>query len=406
MGCDICEKCEFVQVIKGEHIPEKTHSLLPITNLFFGLTENCNFRCRYCFVHQHPKDMTYDIAKQGIDWMMRQSNKKCNVYYFGGEPTLKWHDIIVPLTTYAKETYGDRITFGITTNGYLLNEDELKFMQRYDISMHFSFDGCKNCMDYNRPTKDGASSFDVLVDKIPMFLKYHPNVTMRATLDNDTVKYFYESHKFAIEQGFKNTFFAINTFADWTQEQFKILEQQLYKVADLFIQEIKRGKVYYFNPLLKQFSNIIANKNNETRDKRRNLMGYGKCGIGANGSAVLSTEGNIYTCQEVYTNYEQRDHFYIGNIFDGINDDLRKNIFAQFKPYKSRRSDGKSCDTCNLKNICGGGCLIRNYTHYEDMNIVPASMCEHDSMTYDVAMYIMNELKDNKLFNDTFMRGR
>ena len=30
--------------------------------LFLGVTEDCNMRCRYCFVHHNPARMTLDTA--------------------------------------------------------------------------------------------------------------------------------------------------------------------------------------------------------------------------------------------------------------------------------------------------------------------------------------------------------
>ena len=63
------------------------------------------------------------------------------ISYFGGEPTLLWNEIIVPLTEYATKTYSGEVNFGITTNGTLLNEERIKFLYDHQIMPLLSIDG-------------------------------------------------------------------------------------------------------------------------------------------------------------------------------------------------------------------------------------------------------------------------
>ena len=280
-------------------------------------------------------------------------------------------------------------------------------MKKYGIGMLFSFDGCKECQDYNRPLAAGnKSSFDLIAPKIPLILKYFPNMTMRMTIHKPTVHTYYENHKFAVDCGFKNTFAAINTFDDWTDEDFKVLEDQMYKVADLYIELIKSGKVVNFNPLIRQYTKIKAIRAGRNRTSNSKHLGYGRCGIGANGSVVLATNGDLYTCQETYTNKDIRDFFHVGNIWNGVSDERRRQIFTSYDPAKLRRADGKSCEGCKINQVCDGGCLVRNYTHNLDLNIVPVCVCKHENLMYDVFLYIEKNLKDNELFNKTVLNGK
>lgn len=52
--------------------------------------------------------MTLDTAKDAVFWLLKnrtlkKSNKDVSVNFFGGEPTLLWDEIIVPLVTWSKE---------------------------------------------------------------------------------------------------------------------------------------------------------------------------------------------------------------------------------------------------------------------------------------------------------------
>lgn len=83
--------------------------------------------------------MTFEVADRSIQWVLSncQGDKKPTVGFFGGEPLLKFDDIIVPIT----KKYEDKIEFSITTNGTLLNEDIIDFFCDYEIYPLLSFDG-------------------------------------------------------------------------------------------------------------------------------------------------------------------------------------------------------------------------------------------------------------------------
>ena len=76
-----------------------------ITSAFLNLTNSCNLTCRYCFVEQKPEFMTLQTAKDAADFLA--GNGQASINFFGGEPMLMWDEIIVPLTLYVHEKYGD-----------------------------------------------------------------------------------------------------------------------------------------------------------------------------------------------------------------------------------------------------------------------------------------------------------
>ena len=75
--------------------------------------------------------MTYEVAKKSVDFIMENLIKKRKIMnnpslkagltYFGGEPTIMWDSIIVPLTTYIRKNKLP-ININMTTNASLLNE--------------------------------------------------------------------------------------------------------------------------------------------------------------------------------------------------------------------------------------------------------------------------------------------
>ena len=115
--------------------------------------------------------MPFEIADDTVKWLNKNKEeykningyypKDSSVFFFGGEPTLRWYDLIVPLVEkYPNEKYS------ITTNGYLLDKDKIDFMKEHNFSVMLSMDGNEATQNYNR--KEG--SFQKLDEMIPYLL--------------------------------------------------------------------------------------------------------------------------------------------------------------------------------------------------------------------------------------------
>ena len=71
----------------------------PITSVHLNLTHRCNLACRYCYVAQEPMDMPWEVARDSIDFLAKNatlSKRRPEICFFGGEPLLRWDDIIIP----------------------------------------------------------------------------------------------------------------------------------------------------------------------------------------------------------------------------------------------------------------------------------------------------------------------
>jgi len=120
------------------------------TNMVLCVTDDCNLRCKYCVINKNTHYMTLDIAKQSVDFLINNTERKEEIEgkiispslnFFGGEPMLCWDDIIIPLIKYIEEKYPNKIEMGITTNGTLLNQERIEFMREHHITPLLSMDG-------------------------------------------------------------------------------------------------------------------------------------------------------------------------------------------------------------------------------------------------------------------------
>lgn len=369
-----------------------------IKGIMLVVTHQCNLRCRYCFVEKHPETMTIETAIDAVEYVLRNAEpgKTPSVNFFGGEPTLCWDSIIVPLV----ERYEGRLSFSMTTNGLLLNDERLKWMKDHDVGILFSIDGAKETQDYNRPYRNMEGSFDDLEENIDLISKYYQNVTFRSTAIPHTCEHIFENIMFAVDHGYQSFFVVPNVFEEWSDVKWNTLAMEMRKFSDYYIQCYRDGKKpINFSTLETAFSNI-KRINRAISEKTYRPLSCGKrCGLGCTGFVSVHPNGDIYGCQEM-TSVERND-FYIGDIYNGIDDERLNALVSEFVP---EEIEGDDCKHCKMNRICNGGCVANNFFVNRDVNKPPKYHCMWERMILDEAIYIANELGTCDMFIDHWRR--
>lgn len=363
----------------------------PVTSIYYILTESCNMSCRYCFVQQKPHHMSLETAMDTTKWLIAQAEavgKIPTTNFFGGEPLLMWDEIIVPVTEYVRNVYGKPFRLGMTTNGVLLDKEKLDFMKANDIGCLFSIDGPKDIQDRNRPLKSGGSSYDVVAPKIPMILDYYPNMTFRSTIDHDDKDVMVRIHKFAVENGYNNIFCIPNNLSTWSNDEVDNLKKQLHDLTDYWMDLFREGKVVDFNPLGRAFYDIMRINHNISHNIHRPPRQ--KCGVGGTGFVSIDWEGGIYTCQEMVGNAEHSEKFYVGSIYDGVNENKRLELLKSFNAQNVRSEKDNRCNDCLLNPICDGSCVMNNVIKTGSRHILPEISCIY----YETAVKEMKRMLD------------
>ena len=369
--------------------------------MFLTLTHRCNLACKYCFVQQEALDMPLQVALDSVDFVINNlasERDSASIAFFGGEPLLRWDDIIVPTVLYKEQKYPDKqCKFSITTNCVLLTEDKIKFMKEHNIGILTSIDGAKETQDYNRPFHDGKGSFDV----VEANLKLYKDIVgldrpgFRSTVYPPTCQYLYKNYLYAIEFGYKLMFFISDSFSEWTPDKEEIVKAELEKISDHYINYWKNYKKAPI--MLRSITNHLDAVASDVERRFRGLpsirkISASKCGYGQGRSAAISPKGDIYGCQEMTSNEGKDSIFYIGNIYDGTNDERRihlKEIFESTSP-----KGDMPCIDCKAKAFCDGGCIANNYMINGDFNRAPHGYCFFMRLVYDTNEKIYKALKD------------
>lgn len=377
------------------------------SGVMLNVTDACNLRCRYCFVEKHPHYMTLDTAKDVLKLLVEinKDNPKSykHVNFFGGEPTLMWDELIVPLVEFSKEEFGDQqIHFGMTSNGILLNESRLKWMADNEVSLLFSMDGDKEVQDYNRPSSDGKGSFDLLGETIMLIPKYLPNTTYRGTIIPKTCDKLFQGITFASACGYKSCFFCPNEFETWTEEDCSKLAAEVRKYTMYFIDSFRRNeRPMLFSPFAKAYKEIVTHndciKKNEYLSRNCTM-----CGLGS-GTVSINYEGKIFGCQELPSRGCENNLYYLGDIYKGIDLNRKNNLLNRYTSEKVTCEKPSYCIACPRYKFCQSvHCHANSYLLYGNTGTKSYIRCFWDRLMFTEATTAMQILSANK--NEEFAK--
>jgi uncharacterized protein len=201
-------------------------------------TEQCNFRCVYCYED-------FEIGKMP-DWLVEAtktfiSNKIPHLKYlslswFGGEPLLA-KDILFNVAEHSQKLakkYGCKLSGDLTTNGFLLDVKTLtKLVELNQNRFQISIDGDKESHDKTRLTRNGRGSFDKIwarmLDAASTELDFSITLRVHVTdLNHDSVLTFCERYDATLksDKRFKLFFKAIEDLGGDNQASIEALTSQ------------------------------------------------------------------------------------------------------------------------------------------------------------------------------------
>ena len=337
-------------------------------HLTLHLTNNCNLKCKYCFVKLGPERMSKEVAFAAVDFGIKNSlqNRTSGLLFYGGEPLLERkliYDIVHYTKSIKKET-GHNFYYKMTTNGLLLDEDFLRFAKEINLTIGFSHDG--PAQDDCRLTTDGKGSAAVLKEKIPLLLSYQPYAIGMSVLDPSVVHKGAEIVAFLYEKGFRYITINLNYAMGepWTKKHLSVLEKEYKKMAEMYVKWTKSETKFYLSPI---DIKIVSHLKGENYISDRRKM--------ARNQLSVAPDGLLYSSSRFVGTPELA----IGNVFAGI--DTQKQDFLSQKGEELL----EACQCCPLVDRC-------NYSYdsisWDGTNIftdIPAIQCAHEQMLTPIA---------------------
>ena len=356
--------------------------------LCLHIAHDCNLACRYCFAeegeyHGRRAIMSYEVGKKALDFLVANSGNRKNleVDFFGGEPLMNW-EVVKQLVAYGRsleEEHHKKFRFTITTNGVLLNDEILEFVNKEMGNMVLSIDGRKEVHDRMRPHRGGQGSYDEIVPKFKKAAESRGqmNYYVRGTYTHYNTDFAKDVLHLA-DLGFKQI--SVEPVVAPETEDYAIREEDLPQLlaqydelAEEMIKRRKEGNGFNF------FHFMIDLEGGPCVAKR--LSG---CGSGTEYLAVTPW-GDLYPCHQFVGN----EDFLMGNVDEG---GLRTDIRDEFKQCNVYAKE--KCKDCFAKFYCSGGCAANSYNFTGNVNGSYDIGCELQRKRIECAIMIKAALSE------------
>lgn len=134
-------------------------------------SEDCNFRCTYCYEDFKRGTMRPDV-REGVRRLVESrlhGLRSLNVSWFGGEPLygMEAIDELAPFFAETAERHGLEYFSHMTTNAYLLTDEVAERLLRWRVTdFQITLDGMPEDHDRHRPARDGSGTFQVIFDNL------------------------------------------------------------------------------------------------------------------------------------------------------------------------------------------------------------------------------------------------
>ncbi|MBQ1260661.1 MAG: thioether cross-link-forming SCIFF peptide maturase [Clostridia bacterium] len=326
-----------------------------IKALCLHVAHTCNLNCSYCFASQGTYQgeralMSFEVGKRAFDFLIENSGDRRNleVDFFGGEPALNF-DVVKRLVEYARSVEGEKgknFRFTYTTNGMILTDEMMEFLNAEMSNVVLSLDGRREVNDHFRRDYSGKGSYDTIVPNFQRLVKSRggKNYYVRGTFTHNNVDFTNDLFHMA-DLGF--TELSMEPVVCPPDDPYALTEEDLPKLfgqyeilAAEMIKRRREGRPFTF------YHYMLDLKNGPCIYKR--IAG---CGSGTEYMAVTPW-GDLYPCHQFVGDTK----YLLGNIWDGVKNTEKQDEFRRCNAYSR-----EECRDCWAKLYCSGGCAANSY---------------------------------------------
>lgn len=351
----------------------------PVKAMCLNIAHDCQLRCKYCFAStgdfgKGRKLMSFETGKHAIDFLLENSGDRPNLEldFFGGEPLMNFN-VVKQVVEYARsreKEYNKKFRFTITTNGLLLDDEKIDFINREMSNVVLSIDGRKEVNDYFRVLPNGQGCYDMILPKYQKLVagRGDKEYYVRGTFTNKNLDF--SNDVFALNEAGFDQISVEPVVGD--DDIYALIEKDLptvfaeyEKLAQRLLENEKQGKKFNF------FHFMLDLDQGPCAIKR--LRG---CGCG-NDYVAITPDGDIFPCHQ----FVGIDEYKMGNIDEGTFNQEMKADFAKAHVYSK-----PDCRECWAKFYCSGGCNANNYQYMGDIRTAHKISCQLEKKRLECAI--------------------
>ncbi len=320
---------------------------MKLKGLTFILTEDCNWRCSYCYQPRGKARISKATLTGACDILFSSLSDSCLVGFTGGEPLL-----FPGLIRHAVDELGKKnrhslkhIRYLLTTNGSLLTQQVVEFLEEHRFEVMLSFDGPAQ-EEERQPGSLGQikGTLDRLLRGTTLRLGTNSVFTPR------TAGRLFESLRDLVERGVSEVSFALCVQSSWDGRARRLVEDELETLRAWLLEFYEKHQTIPVLPF-----------------RPRKTSGIFFCPAGRDRLA-LAADGSLWGCHLFADFFQNRrdlpqfQNYCFGRLENGLA--LTGRPFRRIQGYYARLT---------MENMRAGSSPCLACGHLEECSVCPAA---------------------------------
>lgn len=369
----------------------QTHYRQDVLELILLASEDCNFRCTYCY-EDFPRGTMQPSVREALKKLVEKRApdlRQLTIGWFGGEPLygFKAMEDLAPFFVEIAEKYSIKYFSHITTNAYLLTPEVAAQLLAWKVvNYQITLDGMPEQHDRKRCARDGSSTFDTIFSNLRSLKQRAEDFRVRIRVNYDRENYPHLEELLSLLQkefaGDPRFAVAFHGVGKWGGP----------KDADLAVCGAAEAKV-----VKDQLRKSAMAKGFEVKGTLRdmNSPGKGVCYAARPYNFTVGTDGKLMKCTVAL---DKQDHNVVGRLSPEGEMILNVENYALWVEPAFQNDTG--CRKCSLLPTCQGiSCpLIRIQSHVRPCAATPKRILRSELLlTMETAKLKSREIRVSSL---------
>jgi uncharacterized protein len=359
-----------------------------IQQMSLEVTEGCNLRCHYCAYsggyenkRKHSaRSMSRDVARAAIDFYFQKNREReehISIGFYGGEPLLE-----LPLLRFCVEyarslpwQHPEALSFSITTNATLLDDETIRFLVDNQVNVLISLDGPVEDHNAHRVSKNGHGTFAKVMASLRRFNEIAPgyealsiSCVLTPTSDLLRMNDFFVQHRDLFRRVAAG--YVTNGHQTFLQDYPCDPDRQIQQRVTLYRQYVEghlqpgelvpdRPEMTFITPLFER-DFLSVHRRHIAAQAPSELDVLGTCFPGKR-KMFVSVDGKLHVCERIGNTCS------IGDVWNGFDVPAVKRLYDEYVALMNREECLNCwavhfCPAC-FANMAGDGHLSLERTH-------------------------------------------
>jgi uncharacterized protein len=336
-----------------------------LCNLYLVIAQECNLACTYCYAAgggfgQPALHMTEAIMRRGLERLLPLAGEHLTLSFFGGEPLLNFpllRETIRFAGSLATEA-GREVSFALTTNGTLFDEEMLAVIKTHIAHLAISLDGDAPA-NGARLFLDGRPAFATIAANIDRLRQWRIPFALRATITPDNVARAPETVEYLAGLGAVSVRLLPAQGIAWSREDRRRLRTAMAEINRRGLQAMLSGA----EPQACEHAYRLVAHRAAGYDATRPCLAGG-------GILALAADGKVYPCEHFVGVAAQA----MGHVDDDDFPGRRfREIVARFAAATTAMRP--RCAACGIRDACGGQCYAEAWQATGNLDQPAAEYC-------------------------------